>query len=148
MPRPARRRVAKGGSPAPTRDILAVISQRQHQGLQNARRRRRDTVNTMISESSTPQPDSEPDDRMPEIIQPSQLISNGMYSVYAPIASSSYYRCFQLSLPYSRVARCLSTVASVQLSYVLRATFTRILYCCVSILQCSALDGRTISSKL
>ena len=77
MPRPpARRHVAKSG-PAPS-DILTVISQHHLQGLQNAHRRRRDTVNTMISESSTPQP--EPNDPMPDIIQPSQLSSNGNLS--------------------------------------------------------------------
>ena len=139
---PTRRHVAKSGSPAPTHDILAVISQRQHQGLKNARRRRRDIVDTMIS-SSTPQPDSEPDDPMPDIIQPSQLSSNGTLSML-PSFQAHYYRCFQLSLPYSRVAHRLSTIASIQLSCVLRAAFTWTLYRCVCILRCSALDGRTI----
>jgi hypothetical protein len=115
--------------------------------LQNARRRRRDIIDTMISESSTPQPNSEPDDPMPDIIHPSQLSSNGTLSML-PSFQAHYYRCFQLSMQYSRVAHCLSTLASIHLSFILRATFTRILYRCVSILRCFALDGRTISSKL
>ena len=83
MPRPApRRRVAKSGSTPPTRNLLTVVSQRvtHHQGLQNVRCRRRDIVDNMISESSTPPPQAELDP-MPDIIQPSQLSSNGTLSM-------------------------------------------------------------------
>jgi hypothetical protein len=143
------RRLAKTNA---ARSVTSVVSQRarRRREASNTGTPRPQTTTALSTGQTNPLPDNHDSgpDPMLDVILESSDIANGN-PLYSPVFSCSLYRYFsRRRRTYAGFTHRLSTLASIHLSFVLRATFTRILYRCVSILRCSALDGRTISSKL